>query len=452
MSVVSPRIEHMFESIDDAEAVLNRAALNRILHDGPGPASLLALDHIDVDSLDDAGRLLYLQAWEQQAHWVAARPLPVLVDFVGAEEVRHGPDAQAGLEQASAVTEVALTLGMSEMAVNSRVCVARDLLTRLPATQAALLAGDLSFWHARALSESTSDVSSDEALATIEDRVLDRAIGRPVGQFRRAARAAVDLFEPAATVARSRKARNERTVRRWALPDGMACLNVEAPAPEVEAMWSALTSLAGAGDADDPRSLGARRSDAMLGLCLGAVATEHEIETANDAMGRRPRVPVQVHIVVDLPTLLGLADNACELRGYGPIPAGLARDWLQQATTWRRLVTDPVTGHLLDYGPVVRQAPPKLRDFSTQRYQTCVFPHCPRPAVACDLDHEPPWRRDGSGGHASANDLRPLCRRHHRYKTFLHWNLTHANDSSNHWRSPAGRELVTHPPAVITRT
>jgi hypothetical protein len=137
-------------------------------------------------------------------------------------------------------------------------------------------------------------------------------------------------------LARHKDARKKRSVRRWELPDGMSCLQVEAPAPDVEAIWASLTVLAGPADADDPRLLDARRTDALLGLCLGAVAPDPAKDAHQPArVVARPRIPVQAHVVVDLPTLLGLADNQCELRGYGPIPAGLAREWLQDATTWR---------------------------------------------------------------------------------------------------------------------
>ncbi len=48
--------------------------------------------------------------------------------------------------------------------------------------------------------------------------------------------------------------------------------------------------------------------------------------------------------MIDLPSLLGLADNPAELVGYGPIPAALVRDRAAEAD-WRRMVVDAVTGH-----------------------------------------------------------------------------------------------------------
>src|SRR6266542_5750392 len=48
--------------------------------------------------------------------------------------------------------------------------------------------------------------------------------------------------------------------------------------------------------------------------------------------------------------LMGLTEHSAELAGYGPIPAQVARE-LAADGTWRRLLTDPATGHLLDYSP-----------------------------------------------------------------------------------------------------
>ena len=273
---------------------------------------------------------------------------------------------------------------------------------------------------------------------------------RPVGRFRRAVQAAVDAIDAGAMLLRHKQAAAERTIKRWQLPDGMGCLQVEAPATDIETMWAALTVLAGPRESDDPRPLGARRVDAMLGLCLGAVAPDPSIDAESPArVVARPKVPVQAQVVVDLATLLGLAENPAELRGHGQIPAGLAREWLQDATTWRRLVTDPVDGHLLDYGPVVRTAPPKLHDYVVNRHVQCCFPGCNRRSSGADLDHEPPWREDGTGGHTSSADLRPLCRRHHRLKTLGRWWLDHLPDGGVQWTSPSGTSWKIPPPPIL---
>jgi hypothetical protein len=51
-----------------------------------------------------------------------------------------------------------------------------------------------------------------------------------------------------------------------------------------------------------------------------------------------------------------------------------------ESGTWRRLVTDPVTGQLLDYGQDTYRPPKDLAEFVIARDQTCTFPGCERPA------------------------------------------------------------------------
>jgi hypothetical protein len=85
--------------------------------------------------------------------------------------------------------------------------------------------------------------------------------------------------------------------------------------------------------------------------------------------------------VLDLSTLLGLADGIggvggvgqVELKGSGPVGFDVVRDLLADpkvAVTMRRLITDPVTGHLLDYGRRTYDVPQALRDFIISRDQS----------------------------------------------------------------------------------
>jgi hypothetical protein len=128
----------------------------------------------------------------------------------------------------------------------------------------------------------------------------------------------------------------------------------------------------------------------------------------------------------------------------------LAPDWLAEAT-WRRLVTDPVTGHLLDHGPVVRLAPPRLRDFVLARDATCTFPGCGRRETGrgIEIDHHPPWRPDGAGGRASAAQTGALCAHHHHLKTHDGWDVLRRDHGSTRWRTPSGRELDTAAEPVL---
>ena len=121
---------------------------------------------------------------------------------------------------------------------------------------------------------------------------------------------------------------------------------------------------------------------------------------------------IETQIVIDLETLLGLREHPATINGRS-VPAPIARELAAHSGTLRRLVTDPVIGHLLDYGHR-RDAPADLTEFLLARDGTCRIPHCNVRASACDLDHSIPHEH---GGPSSAANEGALCRSHHPPKT-----------------------------------
>ncbi|MDQ1625360.1 MAG: hypothetical protein QOJ49_858 [Actinomycetota bacterium] len=141
-------------------------------------------------------------------------------------------------------------------------------------------------------------------------------------------------------------------------------------------------------------------------------------------------------IVVDLPTLLGLADNPGELAGYGPVPAPLARQ-LAADTDWVRWTVDPGTGRIVDVGARHYRPSNLLAAHITAAQRTCGFPGCSRPAAGCDLDHVVEFRR---GGRTVRRNLGPLCRQHHNAKTHGGWTLHYdPHTGTRTWTSPLGK-------------
>jgi hypothetical protein len=170
---------------------------------------------------------------------------------------------------------------------------------------------------------------------------------------------------------------------------------------------------------DDERTTDQRRADAFFDLILnptGDVTPHYEV---------RVTVPVS--------TLLGLDELPAELAGYGPIPADIARDIAADAR-WRRLLTDPVDGTLLDYGRNTYRPPAGLDDHVRARDITCRFPGCRQPAHRCDLDHRIPF----PDGPTADTNLNALCRRHHNLKGAGKWGVEPDEVSGLVWTSPAG--------------
>jgi hypothetical protein len=249
--------------------------------------------------------------------------------------------------------------------------------------------------------------------------------------------------DPDLVLAEHTKALKHRWVAKVDFHDSvMSQLQVTMSAVDAHTVWLGLDATAtglqaaakAAGLMDE--GIDAYRADALVAWANHALADPH----APRRHGRRH----QVQFITDLPSLLGLADNPAELAGFGPIPAALVRDRAAQAD-WVRLVVDPVTGYLLDYGTVIYRPPAELADYVLARDRGCRFPGCNTAATHCDIDHNIPAPR----GDTSARNCCCLCRRHHRLKTFGGWTVVLQPDGSCLWTSSCGRQFASDPPPQL---
>jgi hypothetical protein len=129
------------------------------------------------------------------------------------------------------------------------------------------------------------------------------------------------------------------------------------------------------------------------------------------------------------------------------LTAGQVAEWCRLPDTAKvtvKPVIDLNTRHAVDgYQPTDRIAEHvRLRD------RTCVFPHCQRPARACDLDHLDPYLpldQGGPPGQTSTENLACLCRLHHRMKTHSGWTYSMVEPGTFLWRSPHGHTWLRDP-------
>ncbi len=84
------------------------------------------------------------------------------------------------------------------------------------------------------------------------------------------------------------------------------------------------------------------------------------------------------------------------------------------------------------------EVPERLREQTTLRDHTCVFPWCTRSARWADADHVIPY---AEGGTTSSDNIAPLCRRHPRLKTHSAWTYTMLEPGSFLWSSPHGYQF-----------
>jgi hypothetical protein len=226
-----------------------------------------------------------------------------------------------------------------------------------------------------------------------------------------------------------RKRKQDRRVELIPLEDGMAELHAFLPAVEATRIYRRLDAFARAAAPGDPRTMDQRRTDVFADLLLGTRSSDSSAS-------------VVVQVTVPATMLMGLDDQPGELAGYGPIPAAVARD-IAAGGTWKRLLTDPESGQLLDYGRSTYRPPAGLADFVRARDHRCVFPGCSRSADACDLDH----RIRYPDGPTSAENLECRCRHHHRLKHEGGWTVEYVN-RAHIWTTPTGHQYIREPEPI----
>ena len=423
-----------------------RSALES-LAPGPELAGLLAADAAGLSGYD---LVSFLGATERLAAWAQSRQLGAIRELARRRPAPLDPgDAgdvlPAGRVSEFAAKEIAAELRISDCGAQKRLHLALSL-DRLPGTRRALAAGRLDLVKTRALVEAT-DLLDEAGCRAVEARVLPKAAAKTVGEFKAALGRAVIAVDPAAAQTGHQRAVVQRRIELWTLPDGMAALYAQLPAADALAVHSWLTALAkkakGPGDA---RTLDQRRADVLADL--GWSGLEHGQQSGD--LPRRHGRPVQVQVAVAASTLLGLDEAPGELTGYGPITADVARILAGDAT-WRRILTDPESGAVLDVGTTVYRPPQRLAELVMARDKTCRAPGCRIPARRCELDHS---IRFPDGPTADTN-LGCGCKHDHRMKHESDWDVEQLPDATFIWTSPTGHRYVVpaepfldHPPPV----
>ncbi|MBW0253064.1 HNH endonuclease signature motif containing protein [Cellulomonas sp. PS-H5] len=162
------------------------------------------------------------------------------------------------------------------------------------------------------------------------------------------------------------------------------------------------------------------------------------------------RPGAEVRIAIPAATLLGLDDQPAHLDGHGPIDAVQARA-LAIGGVWQRVVTDPLTARVLDVGRERYRPPAALAELIRVRDKTCAAPGCRVPACGCELDHtqefhpRPGGDPDAPLGRTDADNLGPVCHRHHRLKTDGGFRLRQISPGLFEWITPTGHRYLTRP-------
>jgi hypothetical protein len=423
----------------------------------PGYKVLGELIDINPRMLSASAKVDYLAALDRQESWFYSLKQEALVAIAGEE-----PNEDGGIFNCVDDEEredVATALRLSPTTAQNRIDVARVLVGHLPNTISALASGEISAAHATVIAKETATAIrnglSEEGVFRVEQAALAHAEFHTPGQVANKVKTTIAKFSPEDFEEIVERARDSRRVSCYPEADGMATVVAILPAEDAQTIMKSieafivkrnqeeesctcnLKSGSSQGCAFHSREDAAEWSllsaDMKRADALTAIASQALGSMADDV--RPHRRPISISVAIDLPTLLGLAENPGQLAGYGAIPASVARK-LAADGTWQRFISDPTTGNLLDFGREKYIPPQELVDFLLARDRTCRFPGCGRSGQLADIDHAQSWE---SGGETNPANLGLLCRRHHRMKTHGGWKLESNADGSCSWESPLGK-------------
>jgi hypothetical protein len=389
-------------------------------------------------AIDDAERIAQIRGLEELKAAAAAAQAVLTADLLVSQRSEQQAAGVPAQDLGKGVgAQVALARRESPHRGSRLVGLAQALVHEMPATMAALQAGEISEWRATLVARET-------ACLTREDRqVADGELAGRLAQLgdrecEAAARGIAYRLDPHAFMARSTGAVRDRRVTLRPAPDTMSRLSGFLPVAQGIAAYTALSREADARkSAGDGRSRGQIMADTLVERLTGQAAAD--------------AVPVEVELVMTDAALLGTtgagSDEPAHLVGLGPIPAPVARDLARdtEADVWlRRVFTRPADGALVAMESRRRLFPDRLRRFLVLRDQTCRTPWCGAPIR--HADHIVPAE---AGGPTSAANGQGLCVACNHTKQAPGWQARSGAGGAGHTvqiTTPTGHTYTSRPP------
>jgi hypothetical protein len=375
------------------------------------------------------------------------------------------------MELRSIAAELGMATRVNDRTMQAHISDAEVLVRRFGATVHALEQGRISRAHASAIADTGNAIDDAEVRAAFEQVVLEHAGMNTPGRTRGFARRLAEQLNPRTIDDRLAEANEERRVWVTELEDGMARLEALLPATEAFGIFDRLTrgakaiedadraerreyaeaeaalSTGDAGESDetvwfDQRTRDQVRADLFTDLLLtGSPAVDPTLDLRPGGIGA---IRATVQITVPVTTLTGVTSGGGELDGRAPVDTETARRLARDAPGWDRVMTDPVTGTVLEvdrYEPLASQ-----RRFLDTRDVHCRCPGCRQPARRCHRDHNDEYQH---GGKTKLCNLCNLCVRHHTLKTETGWTVTQLAGGSLQWTSPLGYTYPDDPPPRV---
>jgi hypothetical protein len=328
----------------DLVAAVESAPMNR--------EALCLLAGVDIDELDGAGLVGFAAAWTRVANHAAAQVATAVARY--RQRIGHGELLSPAVLTAA---EFGVALRLGSGGADRLVATSTALAARLPATFAALHRGELSWAKATVIAERTAVLTAEDA-RRVEELVLPHAADRTPTRHAEAVRRAVTRVDPASAAERRRRAERDIALIRTHVGDGMGELFARMRSEDLDTVWTGADAWARrAKAAGDARTLDELRVAALVRWARSFLSHGDGAgcDTTCDSTAQPPTRhgrPVNVRVVWDLRSLLGLADEPGELADSGAtVCADTIRELVASGAHLRRLLVDPNTGELVDLTP-----------------------------------------------------------------------------------------------------
>ncbi len=296
----------------------------------------------------------------------------------------------------------------SDAAAGADLRLAGALREHLLLAAESLRNGQLSVGKARVLAraalgsqlrrDAMADPNRGEAL------LLEHAPDHEIGEFGQLVRRWAYRVDPDADDNAYREAAAGRELHLSRTAEGTLLHGWLAPV-DAEVVATALQAQIGVPDADDRRTPGQRRADALVSMCQRLLDS--------GSVGRHASVRPQLVVQVSYQALVAAADGCgvdpAELPGTGQaLPRGVL-DRLACDCEVTRIVFGPQS-QVLDVGRAQRTFTGPLRRALDARDGGCLWGRCNAPPSQCEGHHSVSWLR---GGPTSVDNGVLLCWHHH---------------------------------------
>lgn len=414
----------------------------------------VVLDDLDADQLLQLAAEAESQAWAAERRklryayqWCVLHPAPDadLQETWAGSEVAVGGEGAPGVAEGAAA-RLGAALRMTTAAAMQLMADALDLRHRLPATWARVEALEVPPWRARRLAQATAAL--DRAAAREVDRRLAEVIGScGTRRIETTIADVVARMDPEGQAVAEDAAEDQWGTRlthgRGSFYEGTSTLEVVGDTLDLTAFADLLGAVAHQSLDPEAPDAGPADLEKRKARALGVIAQRAfaGVSVLDGEAPARPAARARLYLHLDAAELTPDATGVGAVEDLGAVTTAKIRDWLGVS----RATILPVL-HLDSRDAVDQHDPPAwMRELVILRDHSCVFPECQVGARSCDLDHVVPYDPLGPPGQTNPANLAPLCRCHHRHKTFGGWSYARHPDGTYTWRSPDGRSyLVDH--------